>query len=212
LPDEIDLTKIERKAFRFTFQHGLYDIFVGLILVGVSLGPSLYGILPTPLNFFIPESLGVIIYLLGMRYIVNPRMGIVRFSEKRKKDSKKLMVIMIGSAAVTLMAFIWSITSDFQSVLFGSLAGWLIIGLLLTTLPIATIAYFLDIDRIYVYAVLVGIGIPSIEFLKNYMDYSLASISVNGSIGIIIVLNGLILLNRFLQKYPKPEKLNINGK
>ncbi|MFC1755167.1 hypothetical protein ACFL96_17530 [Thermoproteota archaeon] len=209
---EIELKKIERASYRFTFQHGLYDILVGLILIGVGFGPSLYGVFPTPLNFFIAETPAIIVYLLGMRYIINPRMGIVRFGEKRKADKKKLMMIMIGSVFITLIALIWSMASDFQSILFGNLVGWLIIGLLLATLPIATIAYFLDIDRMYVYAVLVGVGIPTIEFLKNYMDYSTSTIIVNGSIGIIFVLNGLILFTRFMQKYPKPEEVKKNGK
>jgi len=210
MTENIDLKKIERKAFRFTSQHGLYDIMIGLILIGVGLGPSLYGILPTPLNFFIPELPAIIVYLLGMKYIINPRMGIVRFGEKRKADRKKLMIIMIISVTITSLAFIWTMASGFQSILFESLAGWLIIGLLLATLPIATIAYFLDIDRMYIYAVLVGIGIPTIEFLKNYVDYSVATIIVNGSIGSIFVLTGLILFTRFIRKYPKPEGVKNN--
>jgi hypothetical protein len=139
-----------------------------------------------------------------MKYVIQPRMGIVRFGEKRKADKKKLMIIMIGSVAVTSVAFIWSMASGFQSILFGSLAGWLIIGLLLATLPISAIAYFLDIDRIYIYAVLVGIGIPTIEFLKNYVEYSVATLMVNGSIGSIFVISGLVLFIRFIRKYPKP--------
>ncbi len=212
MAEAIDLKKIEVKAYRFTFQHGLYDIFVGLILIGVGLGPSLYGILPTPLNFFIPEAPAIILYLLGMRYIVNPRMGIVRFGEKRKADKKKLMIIMIGSVSITSLAFIWSMASGFQSILFGSLVGWLIIGLLFGTLPIATIAYFMDMERMYIYAVLVGIGVPATEFLSNYVDYSVATIIVNGSIGSIFVLTGLVLFTRFIRKYPKPEEVKNNSK
>ena len=206
LSEEINLKKIESKAYRFTFQHGLYDIFVGLILIGVSLGPSLYEILPTPLNFFIPELPAIIIYLLGINYIIKPRMWIVKFGEQRKKDKKKLMIVMIGALAITSIAFVWSNISGFQSILFESLTGWLIIGLLLGTLPIASIAYFLDIYRLYIYDVLVGIGIPVIEFLKNYVDYSVASIIVNGGIGIILVLYGLVLFTRFIKKYPNPRK------
>lgn len=200
--ENIDLKKIEKMAYRFTFQHGLYDIFVGLILIGVGFGPSLYDILPTPLNFFIPESFAIIFYLLGMKYIIKPRMGIVKFGEKRKADKKKLMIVMTGSLSITVIAFVWSMSSDSQLILFDSLAGWLIIGLLLATLPIATIAYFLDIDRMYIYGVLVGIGIPVIEFLKNDMSYAMASLIVNGGIGSVFVVIGAILLFRFVRKYP----------
>ena len=46
----IDLQDLERKAFRSNFQDGLWDIFLGLMLVQMCFGPILggyYGLAPT---------------------------------------------------------------------------------------------------------------------------------------------------------------------
>ncbi len=205
--EKIDLNKIEKQSFTFIFRTGMVDIMIGLTLVGVSIGPFLSGFLPTPLNVFIPIVPAIMIYLLGVRYITGPRMGIVRFGEKRKRAQKKLMGLMITDVGLTALSVAWSMAVGFQSFLFEGLLCWLLLGLLFATLPISVIAYFKNFPRLYLYGALVGVGVPITTWLTNFIEYSTASLIVNGSIGVVFSLNGLLLLIRFVQKYPKPKEV-----
>src|SRR5512136_1802454 len=124
--DILDLKQLERKAFRSTYQDGLWDIYMGIIVVGISQyvyrpesGYSAINLIWFVLTFAIGQS----IYWAGKKYITIPRMGQVQFGAIRHQRGKTLaiilgVVILIQVALVVLTAIGW-LNSAFGKELFG---------------------------------------------------------------------------------------------
>ncbi|MFW9872823.1 MAG: hypothetical protein ACFFG0_06950 [Candidatus Thorarchaeota archaeon] len=60
--EPIELKKLEKKAYKSTFQDGIWDIFMGMILLNLGLGSLFIWI------FNLPEILNTIIFSLGLKY------------------------------------------------------------------------------------------------------------------------------------------------
>ena len=71
---------------------------------------------------------------------------------------------------------------------------------------IGALAYYMQFRRLYVYAVLLGFGMLGTDFLNGYVGSPLAALIVFSAPGSIILLIGVVLLIRFLRKYPKPTE------
>ena len=85
--EKIDLKKVEKQTYQFTFTDGIYDMAYGSLIFFIAIAPILREILyPSYIIFLVlPPSL---IILLGTRFITVPRIGIVRFNQKRIKSRK----------------------------------------------------------------------------------------------------------------------------
>ena len=66
-------------------------------------------------------------------------------------------------------------------------------------------AYFLQFSRLYLYAVFVGFGFTLMELLYPYTREPLNAILAYGLPGTLVTAFGLIMLARFMSKYP-PHK------
>jgi hypothetical protein len=65
------------------------------------------------------------------------------------------------------------------------------------------IAYFLDFNRLYYFAVVFAVCFPLAELLYNYFGTPVDEMLTFGTTGVIILIVGVIFFVRFLQKYPK---------
>ncbi|MFQ6618861.1 MAG: hypothetical protein ACE5QV_09260 [Fidelibacterota bacterium] len=106
--NKINLKELERKAFRSTYQDGLWDIYIGLIIISLSffLFRSATGY--SPLNILLMLVSFCTAYALfwaGKRFITLPRMGQVKFGEKRVRR-KKTMMIILGVVVIIQAAFL----------------------------------------------------------------------------------------------------------
>jgi len=90
----------ERTAYRLsTSQDGLYDIFLGTLIILVSTLPWLdeVGRLGTLRNVIVVEALALLVLgsvLGGKKWIITPRIGQVRYGAPRKKRLKRLALGM----------------------------------------------------------------------------------------------------------------------
>ncbi|MFX1489150.1 MAG: hypothetical protein ACFFBI_08385 [Promethearchaeota archaeon] len=200
-----DLKHLEKKVWLSTFQDGLWDIYFGLIIMGVGLAP---------LGRFLglPETIGVLmlifswdmgaclIFILGKRYISRPRIGFVKFGQNRKKRNKLLGVFLGINVGLTVIMFIFTLVGSFQVRLPGFLV-MLIIGLLFITTPFSLIAYFIQLKRIYLYALIGGFGLFFSELLSSYFKDPLNDVIIFIPFGGMILIFGVIILIHFLNKY-----------
>jgi len=205
-----DIKKMEKKAWMSTFQDGLWDIYFGLIIMGLGL-PWLGGF------FGLPETVGmlvfvftwdggaIIIFLLGKKYITQPRMGFVKFGQIRKKRNKFLALFLAMMVAFTVITLIFTIAGLFQVYLPGFLV-MLLIGLLFITLPFSLIAYFMQLKRLYLYAILGGLGFFISELLSPFFGAPYQDIIPFGGTGLVITIIGLTIFFRFLRKYSIKEE------
>jgi len=205
----IDLKQIERKAYRSTYQDGLWDIYMGVVVVLMGFflyhpesGYSAINIITMVLLLSLAYSL----FWAGKKYITLPRMGQVRFGPIRQRR-KKTMAIILG--VIVLIQFIFvgltAVSRYYPQVggrLFGSTdAGLTIvaaIGSLFVGLPMLLMAYMNDFPRGYYIAVLMSLAV-FLMILTNQPLYPAMS-------GILIIIPGVVLLINFLKKYPLPRR------
>lgn len=207
----LNLKEIERKAFRSTFQDGLMDIFYGLMVMCMSFflyhpapGYSPMNILLMVLTFSVAYGL----FAAGKKYITLPRMGQVRFGVMRKKKNRTLAMILgafvlIQIVLVAFTALGWPSPegsprlSDILRDLANILPARLVvasIGSLIVGISLILSAYFSDFTRGYYIAILMALAV----FLMIYLNQPAYSLLIGG----IILLPGLVLLVRFITKYP----------
>ena len=200
----IDLKELEKKAYRSTFQDGLFDIFLAVMILGGAFSPLLVGIgIPRPATSFIFPMIACLIFFTGKKFITIPRIGRVKFGPKRQAAKKKLRIALVFFVLVTWIAFILTATRIVRIRPFEGLSGALVIDLLFIAVPLSVIAYFLDFDRLYVYAVMYGLTYPFAEFLSPHVGTPLDGIIAFGIPGGIGLVTGLVYFIQFLRTYPR---------
>ena len=96
----LDLKALERKAFRSTFQDGLWDLYFGcLLLVNTFMFTFLENeqmpwLIPTLAFVLLAGSAAL--FWLGKKYITAPRLGHVKFGPERRKKGLTLGLILAG--------------------------------------------------------------------------------------------------------------------
>ena len=207
----LDLKSIEKKVYRSFFEDGFWDIFIGMLLLGFSLGWTriIFDIME-PLYILIISiiwnTITFLIYYLGKKFITIPRIGIVKFGQKRKARQKKLKIFLLINVLFGCVVFILTFFGLLEILAIGGSLTPLLIGLISYTFPFTIIAYFLEFNRLYIYALMGGFSFFISVNIYSILGSPLDSIIGFGVPGGIIVAVGLIFLIKFLRKYPKPKK------
>jgi hypothetical protein len=195
---EINLQKLEKVTASATFQTGLIEIGMGLIFL-VSTLSMMFDDIRYYLNIL--YVLPVAFIMLGVKYIANPRMGVVKFRPDRVKRSR-LMKIAITSFLVIMV----TLTYFGNGNIFGGDINprWIISGTIFSIC--VAIAYFMSFDRMYLYAfLLVGTFNLSEAIRENP-----GVISEGGYayllMSIIMMIIGSVYLAKFLKNNPLPGK------
>lgn len=208
----LDLKAIERKAFRSVHQDGLWDIYLG----GLMLVLSLFFAIPESgegeLTYMVIALLGVAIvfavFQLGKRYITTPRMGQVQFGPERQKRKITLGWIMGAYVLVTLgivlfSLYVWNSSASGQTVdlaMTPSLGRVLVasVAALIAGTSTLVISYFREFVRGYYIALLMGLGF----FFTLLLDMTVPMIIA----GVLILVPGLVLFVNFLRQHPLPPQ------
>jgi len=85
-----DLDKLEKKTASVLYQDGIFDISLGLVLIVYSLAMFVYDIWPetlTVLFLFISYAVLATPLFLVQAFVTKPRLGIVKYTAKRKKSA-----------------------------------------------------------------------------------------------------------------------------
>ena len=209
---DIDLRRLEREAYRSTFQDGLWDIHLGLLLLGFALAPYIERIgVIRPLNILPAVVVPMLVLYFGKRRITIPRIGFVRFGPNRKADKKRLRIISIILFVVTTVQVILTVTGAFPPAWMVGLGRYSvpIIIALFAVLVFSLFAYFRDFPRLFYIGLLFGCGIMLTEILYSNPGPPLAEFIGYGSPAVLILAMGMVLLVRFLRKYPLPDKSEV---
>jgi magnesium-transporting ATPase (P-type) len=212
MSQNLDLKAIERKAFRSVHQDGLWDIYLGGLLLVLSLLFAIPEGGQGKLTYMGLALLGVAIvfsfFQLGKKYITIPRMGQVRFGPERQKRKATLAWIMSLFVLVTLALFlyslyVWNVSAAGRPVdlnLTPSLERAVVasIAALIAGLSTIVISYFKEFTRGYYIALLMGGGF----FFTLWLDSTVPMIAA----GALILLPGLIIFIYFLRQHPLPPR------
>ena len=190
--ENIDLKKIEKKAYHINFEDGTYDIMWGILLIGFALAPYIREIIGLGyiLIMVIP---GPLIFLLTKKYIAVPRIGIAKYGDHRKKKQKTILIITLIVFPISIILPILTYLGPFQINISTNLGGYLVplSAGLFAIFICGLFAYFLDFSHMFYYGVLIGIGIIAAELLRQtlgplYNNYLVFGIPGSTSIHRII--------------------------
>ena len=203
---EIDLSKIEQKAYLSYHRDGLADILIGLFILAFGIDMAV-GTLATSLLGWMP----VLLYWPLKRLITYPRMGYVDFSPERKTKEKKKSVVLTIALCVpfTLGLLVFLVVSGRTGLspeLVDKVREYsiLIFGVILASF-ISLGAFLSGVRHLYAYAALILIFVASGRLLDVQRHlYFISS-------GVVILISGVIVLIRFLRKYPRNAEEVHNG-
>lgn len=204
MSDHLDLKSIEKKMWFSTYQDGFWDLYWGILLLGFGISLVLENIgINKPINFIIFPILAFIILFAGKKYVTMPRMGMVRFGNKRKSDHKKLFILGTVTFVFTTIVLILTKYSSFSTTwkdLMAGLASPMGFAIFFI-LAISIIAYFMEFKRLYFYAFLFGISIILAEALYFFVGEPLDSVIAFSITSLPILITGTVLLIKFLHTY-----------
>jgi hypothetical protein len=212
---QLDLKEIELKAFKSTYQDGLWDILYGLMVVGMSL------FLYHPAEGYGPKNIILMVVMFGVFYglfvagkifITLPRMGQVRFGAVRKQKNRTLAIVLgvfvliqVGMVGLTALGWLNPEAStklnDFLNQPGSHLSGLLVVAAIASLMfgtSFIVIAFFTDFLRGYYIAILMALAV----FLMIYLNQRAYALIIGG----LILVPGLFLLVRFLKTYPLQRK------
>ena len=190
------LKDLERRAYRSTFQDGIYDIMFGIIFLIFAWIPILEYLNVSRLIGYAFLIIPILLPFIGKRMITIPRMGLVEFGPKRKTRSRILLYVGLGVVLLTLPLFIIMLAQGISGRM-----GWLLIAIFAA--PIFIIAVFsLDFPRLFIYSAFLLAGVVEAEFLVAYLGEPLNSIIAFGLPGAIILTIGTAMFVEFIRQYP----------
>jgi hypothetical protein len=206
-----DLKNLEKKAFRATHQDGLWDIYMGGVVMSMAILAYSEASKAFPLVRFSIFLLGLgaayLIFWAGKKYITTPRLGQVKFGPQRQRRKRILVMVMSGMVFVQVVILIgtillWRNPSWASSLGFGQTNPDLerlivaVIGAMFVGPSIALIAYFNDFLRGYYIAFIVSLGVFSLIWFGEPL-YLISA-------GLLIMIPGVVLFIRFLSEHPRP--------
>lgn len=207
MTENINLKELEKKAYRLNFKDGIYDIAWGALLISIAIAPILREIIYLGYIIFLVIPAPLII-LLGKKYITLPRIGIVKFNQKRRKAQKRIMLISSILVPLTILLVILTAMGIFPGNLGAMLGGYAIpVGAGVFAIVLLSVtAYLIDYPHCYIYGIIIGLGIPIADILHNTIGPPLDNLLTFGITGIILLIFGIATLSKFLQKYPIPKE------
>lgn len=205
MSEMLNLKEIERKAWRSTFDDGLWDLYLGtlLLLMGMNIFFDTYienngARITVYIALMIVSMTGLFV---GKRFITMPRIGRAKFGPRREVARKKVILVLFISVALGLLLF--ALTATF---VFGDIApGWeylIPLGYAVNMLVVfGAMAYYLQFERLYIIAVLMAIPLPLDFLARDFLGLEIGfwAFSIPGA---IIVSMGLVYFVRFIREYP----------
>jgi hypothetical protein len=206
MSQNISLKELERKAWTSYFQDGLWDIYLGLLLLAMAVSALLSDVgFSESLGMAILiglEVVAVLVLWVGKKIITVPRMGRVKFGPKRKAKLSWVMVVLFISVLVGAGVFL--VVSAMRgnrpgglNVAFFAPAVWVVNAIAVFSLG----AYFLDFSRLYLIGVMYALAVPLDIVFRQLTDIDLSFIAF-GVPAMAILITGLVMFVRFLRDYP----------
>lgn len=192
----MNLKDAERRAWTLYFADGLWDIFFGSLFLAGGLRT-----LTDSLWAYLLLVAGLLLFIFGRKMITLPRLGEIKFGRQRKKRKIILLILIMVALVSTLAVLLLPVLGIATP---GPTAGWFFV--ILVPLILAFVAYYLDFNRLYGYAVLVAIFMLITEFV-GLQAGAIAQLAA----GLVALIIGFWHLFHFLRDYPLPDEEMMRG-
>lgn len=199
--NDVNLREVEKRTYSSYHQDGLIDIFIGTYIILFATSILVNNILDLSTWFVIPAifpALMVPIWMALKKRITIPRIGYVKF---KATGANKLTFLFIGTLVAGVGAFFlfafgstqtWAL--ELRNILTQN--GMFLIGLGAFIIS-SLFGYTIGLKRLYAYGILALALFGLLQFITFPFEYILFAI------GLIIIICGIALLTRFVQKYPR---------
>ena len=195
---ELDMNEIERRVYMIYNEDGLVDIALGLVFLGW--GALLAGDPPFLITLLGPMALGI--WYFGKRMVTIPRVGLIEPGPKMADRKRNLALALLLLGVLAFAVILIGALGDSSALADYSLA---FVGLVVAA-GVCVLAYLLQANRIYAYAALLFVALAGGAALNEQVtgvDTFLVSVMAAGA---LITVSGLVVLARFLRRYPLPVK------
>lgn len=210
---QVDLKELEKKAFKSNFEDGLWDAYLGVLLLQISLSTVLYELDIGPgwamLSLLLFTGLALLAFWAMKKYVVTPRMGLVTFGDERQKKKKKAALIMslsvlLGVVVLALTIGLYVLAVRGESANLGRIGAMVPFAIFAVNAVVvfSLIAYYYDFSRAYLYGWFYGLAYPLNIWLDKAFGIWLPLFSL--AFSLIMVGVGLVLFVRFLRSHPNP--------
>jgi uncharacterized membrane-anchored protein len=186
MEEKINLKEMEKKAWKSCFQDGLWDIFLGFILLSFGISPLIEEItgITYLISYVILLFLGYFIFYFGKKYITIPRLGNVRFGAKRKYKKIKVVIILTISVIFGLAAILITQTDLIPYNI--DISIWGIIFAINALIVFSLMAYYLDFPRLYIYSIFFATSIFIVETSRSHVGSTYDTVIGFGMFGVVV--------------------------
>ncbi len=208
MSEKINLKELQRKAWRSIFQDGLWDIFLGLLLLNIAIYTVVNEYFANDdlkLSLFIGGELAAFLFLwAGKRFITIPRMGNVNFGRFGKVRRSKAKLLSFASVLVGLIVFLVATGLSEPGQIAGLprvyvvAVGWVINAILVFGLA----AYFLDFNRLYLIGAMFALSFPLDIIMRELLNTDRWAFFAYAIPALIVLAVGIYFFVHFMQKFP----------
>lgn len=206
-----DLERLERDAFRRFYEDGIFDIYLGLMLLVFFASAALWEAVEVELVAYsgmLALALIVTVPLLWFRRrLLRQRLGSFRPGPHRRLRITRTRWVLAASVVVGLGAFVLAAVASSGE---GSLELITVVVPLLwlvnAVVVFGAMAYLLDVPRFAVYGVVGGLLMPLLIWPDALWGVQLPAVLVFGTAGLAVIAVGVVKLRRFLRRYPVPQE------
>jgi hypothetical protein len=207
----LDLKELENKAFRATQQDGLWDIYIGCVVLSMSVLAYSNASEAFPLArfslFLVGLGISYLIFWAGKKYLITPRLGQVKFGPRRQKRKRILAIVLSAMVLLQLILLGGTLllvsnpqwTADLGFTRTGNDVERMVvavIGALIVGCSTAIIAYFNDFMRGYYIAIIISLAVFSLIYFGEPIYLIVAAL--------LISIPGVVLFIRFMREHPVP--------
>lgn len=207
---DVDLKALERRAYRSFFGDGIWDIYLGLLLLGMGGGPALLQMgVPLVWAGIVPLALcaaAMVFFVAGKKYITVPRLGAVQFGAARRLKRKRLSLVLACSALLGLVLFALAAWRSIPALSLGSVPMVALVFAANCLIVFSLGAYYLDFSRLYVYGLLYAVAFPLGIMLDETGRVGASFLTVYALLAGPMIVVGAALFIRFLRAYPPTSK------
>ncbi len=217
--EQLNIKALEKKAYRSFFKDGIYDLFLGLILLSLGLPMILYEFglmdyetISMPLLIPLILNVGALLFLIfGKKYITAPRLGIAHFGKTRKRNMRHVKLILMISALIGVILFFLILFKVFPVGGKNGLPLPFLIWGIQSLLVFSFMAYFMDFTRLYLYAFLFAFSLPMTFWLKRNTTLNYPSLLAFSLTAVPILIIGCVVFIQFLTRYPIKKDMRIGN-
>ena len=202
-----DLKALERNAFKKFYDDGVFDVYVGAMLITMGVAAVFADRMDSEAqSMLLILGLAVVItvpLLLWRRHLLRSRLGDFKPGPARRRKIAATRLVLLGSVFLGLVAFVVA-TIAYQSDSSVDAIGLVVplLWLLNSMVVFGAMAYLLDVPRFYFHSLIIGSAMPILIWPDVLWDTKVEPWLAFGAPGLVVALVGFYKLADFLRSHP----------